>query len=527
VITNFERDFQTAMINLGGEHSAAVAARVAKGIPSAIRGIWQSTFDTSGTSPWRALFDEMEAEGGTIGFFGLEDIETKVKKIQKKLEKRDGILGRSMRGIEAIRDVVLDANLSVENAARLSAYKVVKEDSIAGGMTEADAKAKAASVAKNLTVNFNRKGELAPVLNSAYLFFNATVQGSARIFTAMKSPRVRKILGGVVATSFALALYNRGAGGDDDDGIPHYDKIDDWKKQTSMIIMKPDGSGEYWSIRLPYGYNVFWYSGVAMDGLMNDPRKTVAHTAMSMVTTALNAFNPIQGADFLDTITPTFLKPFEQHAQNTNFMGGNVKPEYPFDNYDRPDSQKSFKSTNPQLKEMMVALNELTGGDTTHSGLIDFSPEIVKHYVGWLTGGAGMFGTRALSTATNLAQGEPIDVRNVPFARQVTGKVGSRFDSERFYGAVKDINAVEAGLKQRIGTDEWRPYQKKWAETHKLSLQMKGTKKIIKNLRARRDAAYTAEDTELANEIREDIRQRMMVFSMAFEDAQATDLENQ
>jgi hypothetical protein len=553
-ITNFMRDFQTAMINLGGEHSAEVAARVAKGIPGAIRGIWQSTFETSGgleegAETWRKLFDEMEAEGGTIGFFGLEDIDTKIRKMQSKLDKKHGILGATARGIGHVRDVVLDANLSVENAARLSAYKVIKGDALAASAREnnisvesmlaqneesglyekevSEAKAKAASVAKNLTVNFNRKGELAPVLNSAYLFYNATIQGSARIFTAMKHPRVRKIIGGVAATSFALAMYNRGAGGDDDDGIPHWDKLSDYQKQTNLIIMKPDGSGEFLlKIRLPYGYNVFWYTGIAAHDLMFNPRMTVPRTGMNMVTTALNAFNPIQGADFLDTLTPTFLKPFEQHWQNTNFMGGQVKPEYPFDNYDRPDSQKAFKSTNPQLREMMAAINEWTGGDTTHSGLIDFSPEIVKHYTNWALGGMGMTGWRAGDVATKWATGEPWEWKDVPFARQVTGKVGTRFDSERFYEAVKEINAVEAGLNQRKGTPEWNDYRQKYQHTHRLSLQMKGVKKIIKRLRDQRDAAYAAEDTEKANEIREEIRQHMMKFSMAFEAAQVTDLEN-
>ena len=138
-----------------------------------------------------------------------------------------------------------------------------------------------------------------------------------------------------------------------------------------------------------------------------------------------------------------------------------------------------------------------------------------------------MTATRALSTGMNLAQDEPIEVRNVPFARQVTGKVGSRYDSERFYSAVKSINAVEAGLKQRLGTKDWREYQQKWKETHKISLQMKGIKKVVKRLRDQRDAAYTAEDTVKANEIREEIRQHMIKFSMAFESAEVTDLENQ
>ena len=126
---------------------------VMKSIPGAVRGIWQSTFDTKGKSEWRTLFEELEKEGGTIGFFGLEDIETKVKNIQNKLTDAHGVLGKTKKGILAVRDVVLDANLSVENAARLASYKVIKEAAIARGMTEADAKAKAASVSKNLTTS--------------------------------------------------------------------------------------------------------------------------------------------------------------------------------------------------------------------------------------------------------------------------------------------------------------------------------------------------------------------------------------
>jgi predicted ABC-type ATPase len=521
VITNFERDFQTAMVNLGGEHSAAIAAKVMKNIPGAIRGIWQSTFDTSGQSEWRALFNEMEKEGGTIGFFGLEDINTKVKKIQNRLADRHGVLGRTKKGIAAVRDVVLDANLSVENAARLAAYKVIKDESMANGMSEKEAKARAASVAKNLTVNFNRKGELAPVLNSAYLFYNASIQGSARIFTALKSPRVRKIVGGIMATSFALAMYNRNAGGDDEDEIAHWDKISDYTKQTNLIIMHPDGSGNFTKVRLPYGYNVFYYAGTAMHDMMFDPRKTAAGTTMNMLSAMMNAFNPIQGADFLDTVTPTFLKPYEQDARNINFMEAPLKPENPFDNYDRPESQKAFKSTNPQLVELLQAINKATGGDQTHSGLIDISPEIVKHYVGWLTGGAGLFGTRAIGTAINLATDQEIDMKNVPFLRTLGGKPGSHFDTERFYDAVKEVNAVEAQLKLLKGTEDYADYKADNSEVHRLSFHMNRYKNKIKRLREARDKAYADDDRTLAEEKREAMRLEMMEFSQKYDEAVA------
>jgi hypothetical protein len=52
----------------------------------------------------------------------------------------------------------------------------------------------AASLAKNVTVNFNRKGTAGPLINSLYLFFNASMQGNARILMAMKSKKVQRIL---------------------------------------------------------------------------------------------------------------------------------------------------------------------------------------------------------------------------------------------------------------------------------------------------------------------------------------------
>jgi GNAT superfamily N-acetyltransferase len=519
VITNFERDFQTAMVNLGGEHSAAIAARVAKSIPSAIRGIAQSTFDMEGQSEWRALYEEMREEGGTIGFFGLEDIDTQVKKIQNRLVNRHGVLGRSKRGIASVRDFILDANLSVENAARLASYKVIKDESIANGLSEKEAKGRAASVAKNLTVNFNRKGEWAPVLNSTYLFYSASIQGSARIFTALENPRVRRIVGGIVAMSFALAMYNRSAGGDDDDGIPHWDKIGDYEKQTNLIFMNSDGSGRRTTIRLPYGYNVFSYAGSAMHDLMYNPRRSVAQTTSNILSATLNAFNPIQGADLADTITPTFLKPYMQDVRNIDYKGSPLKPENPFDNYDRPESQKSFKSTNPTLVDMMEAINAETGGDQTHSGLIDISPEIVNHYISWLTGGAGMTATRALSTATNLVTGEPIDTRNIPFVRSFVKEPGSFFDTERFYTAIKEVNAVEAQLKILKGTDEYNDYKSRNMEVHDLALHVNRYKNKISKLRDEQDKAYADEDTVLADEKREEMRQEMMEFSLKYDEA--------
>ena len=518
VITNLERDFQTAMINLSGEQSGKMAYEVMKAMPKAVRGIWQATFD-KGESDWRTEFEEMQAEGGTIGFFGLEDIETKVQKIQSKLEDNDSIMGRTGRGLSKVRDVVLDANLSVENAARLAAYKIAKDKWIGEGMSAEEAKAKAASLSKNLTVNFNRKGELAPILNSAYLFYNASIQGSARIVTALGNKRVQKIVGGVAVTAFALAFYNAAAGGDDDDGIPHWDKISDFTKQTNLIIMHPDGSGNYSKIKLPYGYNVFFYAGTAMHDMIYDPRKTVAQTGMNMVSAVMNAFNPIHGADLLDTLTPTVLKPFEQDVRNINFMDAQIKPEFPFDQYERPESEKAWKGTSPELKEMMRAINEATGGDQTHAGLIDISPESVKHYVAWLTGGAGKTATRTVGVATALVTGEDIEQKQIPFIRTLGGKPSSYYDTERFYAAVEEIAAAKEMIKKTKGTKDYMQARREYSSLSRLDSRVKSSKKKIKSLRRRRDRAYNAGNKDLAKEHTELIRQEMMRLSATYDRA--------
>jgi hypothetical protein len=56
----------------------------------------------------------------------------------------------------------------MENAIRLAAYKV--------GLDKGMSKEQAASLAKNLTVNFNKKGQISNQMGAWYAFFNAAVR---------------------------------------------------------------------------------------------------------------------------------------------------------------------------------------------------------------------------------------------------------------------------------------------------------------------------------------------------------------
>ena len=67
----------------------------------------------------------------------------------------------------------------------------------------------AASGAKNVTINFNRKGEWGQTLNSFYLFANAGLQGTHRIFGVVKNNKsAQAAVSGLAAMGFMEAILN-------------------------------------------------------------------------------------------------------------------------------------------------------------------------------------------------------------------------------------------------------------------------------------------------------------------------------
>jgi hypothetical protein len=57
-------------------------------------------------------------------------------------------------------------------------------------------KEQAASLAKNLTVNFNKKGQISNQMGAWYAFFNAAVQGTTRMGRTLKGPAGKRIFFG-------------------------------------------------------------------------------------------------------------------------------------------------------------------------------------------------------------------------------------------------------------------------------------------------------------------------------------------
>lgn len=508
VVTNFERDLLTALVHLSGEQRTAIAKKVVKDIPSAMRGIY-NYLRGDGSKDWAVWYDMFKDAGAHVSFMDLRGIDQIKKDIEAMANgKSKGKLASGKAAARRLLDFIGDVNTTVENAVRLSTFKNLIES----GTSESDA----ASIAKNLTVNFNRKGELGPAMNALYMFFNAGVQGSARILFALGNRRVQKIMAAVTLLAFGLAELNVLMGGDDDDDEAKWDKhASEWIKQTNLIIMLP--SGDSVKIRMPYGYNFFVALGYALSDVrrwaMNDGGKNPAEAATFLFKAAMNAFNPMGDDSLLQMLSPTVLDPFVQIATNENFMGTEIAPEQAPFGPEKPNSQLYFRSVSKPSKAVAEFINSVTGGDKWTPGAVDWSPEWIDHIVSFLTGGLGRTIRDTASLPAVLADPDR-SVRQIPFLRQVYQERNDRADMNRFYENAEKIDKAHAMLKELP-----LPNKKAFVDEHpelKLRKRAEGLKRRLSALRKVMYRHQDAGDKAKALEVEETMRKLVLNFNKKY-----------
>lgn len=485
-VTNALRDVQTALINLNEEDRPLIKTKILadwrKAWWAIRRGEQQSTWIAKNhTAQWAKEWEEFKKEGAKVGWIDHYSSPVELDHKLQKMMGPDGVISWTWHGIKRLGDFVENENLAVENALRLSTYVNLRN----AGMSQQ----RAASYAKNLTVNFNRKGASGTFINSLYLFYNAAVQGTARMYIAAKNPRVRKVMYGIMAAAMARDILNRMLGGDDDDGEPLYDKIPEGEKERNMIFMLPNPyvtpAGEkvsYIKIALPYGYNVIDYMGQKMGKLFdhafigNARRYNGAEEASLLVGSMVKAFSPLgdMQSSVGQFIAPTALDPLVQISENKAWHGGKLMPDdYP-GQPPSPDSQKFFRSTPAAYKEVAAYMNRISGGTEITPGNVDISPETMQLWAETAGGGLARFMTSAIDAPTK--DPSERELRDVPFLRKVLGGIGDRQTQDLFMShlveverAKDEIDAVyEMGIQTPEGQERLQYIQKKYPVASKL-----------------------------------------------------------
>jgi hypothetical protein len=89
----------------------------------------------------------------------------------------------------------------------------------------------------------------------------------------------------------------------------------------------------------------------------------------------------MQGADLIDAVTPTALKPIVQWDRNKKYHGGKIKPDDSFKEV--VPSSNYYDSANPTSIAISKSLNEISGGTGTRAGVLSVSPNNIDGLIDW------------------------------------------------------------------------------------------------------------------------------------------------
>ncbi|EIH5439906.1 hypothetical protein BRV53_004374 [Escherichia coli] len=531
LVSNFIRDVQTAVMNLKAEQGRSdgklkgldnlSALAVVKDSRSAMSAVYASLRGKNLTgkgAQWQKVWKEFVEDGGKTGWFNMGDLEGQQKEMDRLVSlAKGGWKGQSIGAWNSFLNLVEDANGAVENALRLSAYKHARDAGLS--------RQQAASLAKNMTVNFNRRGEQGALMNSLYMFANASIQGTANLVRTLghlngDGPLLERLrwknlnvpqkiaLAAVGAAGYLLGSLNRSVAGEDDDGVNWYDKVPSHVKERNLVIMKSvfgGKAGEYWSIPLPYGYNVFFLLGHTAEGVAAGDL-TASRAAGNVVGGILGAFSPI-GSETSETLSgallknaaPTILRPFANLAMNENFMGAQIYQEnIPFGT-PKPDSQLGRRSTPEAYKAFASWLNAFSGGSQYRPGAVDVTPESLKFWIDYISGGTGRFISKTTDAAVKSLNGIDIPEQQVPFLGKISGEVMPYADQQKMYDRMTEVAQYHAELKSLTGAERTAFIDE---NNGKLSMNglMQDTRKRLKDLRKQRDAIYADSSLSLAQQ---------------------------
>ena len=432
LITNFERDLQTALVNISGEESAKLASQVTKGIPKAMKGIWSNLHGKGGA--WAGVYAELKEAGGKVSWMNLESTEEMAGRIEKELRHYRGHEMMPKRILKQMGRLIENSNEMVEMGVRLSYYKALRDS----GKSAADA----AQAAKELTVNFNTRGQIGPLLNCLYLFANAAIQGAFRMFRVLKHRRARQIVAGLALLSFIQSLFNRWR---DEDA---WEQVSDYNKDNYWLFMLPNGKAV--GIKVPYGYNIFKVIGnLAEEAAFGN--LTFAQTARRFFGAANDAFNPLGGGSLSQFISPTATDVFVQIAENKNFFGGPIYKEQAPYQPAKPRSQMYFERVNVYARRLTDWLNRLTGGTEKVSGVIDVNPELLDHLIDFVGGGLGRFITNSVNLgAMLLTERDTPEIGKIPMVRQFLKESWPGTDIRTIYDLLDESQRNVFGKRKSI-----------------------------------------------------------------------------
>jgi len=545
---NAARDIQAAAINAGADKipgwSAGDSTKIATGFVGAFRGInkqlreefkqlhtngYTAPLPTPGsTADW---MERMVAAGGATGIAhsvtDIDSAETQMRRLfgQEALDKMTGKdvptdwLSRSDRALVKIGDTfhrlgegetrarggafvskrVLARigrwNESAELTTRTLVFKRATELYQQAGHDLETAEKMAANISKNISTNFNRRGNFTNVINQLVPFFNAAMQGTARLaetlfvketYEVTKGDKLMldqrtkltpygKAVLGTLASLGALQSMLLLAAGYDDDEVPKH------VKDRAFII--PDLDGGYVAIPMPHGFNLLVNAGrelsdALVQGAQGNGRKALAHIADG-TWGQIGALNPLGNAgNTVTDLLPALLDPFVSIAMNQDAFGRPIAKEDLNPMAPTPGFKRAKEGATGFSKAVAEGLNAITLGNQDKPGMLSPTPDQIDFLMGYIGGGVGREVAKSMQTGVAMGQDllsierEQLPTNRVPLLGRIYGDTTEPMvTNQKVFNITKELNILQAqykGMMERGEKEEARAFR---AEHPELALQ--------------------------------------------------------
>jgi DNA repair protein RadC len=460
---NQMRDLQYATLAHFIKGSGPEAAKFIKILPKARRAIIQHLNGKGDPKdPIYKMYQDFMVNGGETGYVHLKDIDQLAVEINKELSR---LTGKNSSFDKLIHAEILrklggwmeHMAIRSENLSRFATYLVAKEQ----GKTDKEA----AYEAKEITVNFNRKGRISSLMGSLYAFFNASIQGGDNVIRMGKqhSGKFFAIGAAGMAMGFLNAMYNSLWGGDDDDDEDKYAQINDYLKYNNFIFMIP-GVKKYISVPLPHGFR--WFNAMGVLAYQTAfGQKEIGAALKDGLSNAFAAVSPVNPVEFLSRegeltfrpLVPTTAMPIYDIFANQTYTGAPVHKEAFTRALDGriADSSLGMDNVNTFVKGFTDFLFKIGGGDPDVGSkfyedengqikkvteIFDVNPSNIEHVIESWLGGRGMFWNDVLKTS----QG------TIEAAHQLAT------EDKSFGEAMSNINSNTVPILKSLVREPWR-----------------------------------------------------------------------
>jgi len=429
--------------------------------------------------------------GGPTGMTQMESLKTLARQLNEATDDKARLTLTNSWVKKYAFDFIMGFNTVLENAVRFNAFDAAMDLGIHPE--------RAANIAKNVSVNFNRKGLDTQVAQAAKYFFNPAMQGTDQVigryfgergkaasvdeygnprsWFSEQGPRF-KSMGAFAALGSLITMYNLAVSGEDPTGIDAYDLIKDWELYSRMTVLDPDNpQGKRYNISLAYGHGYPYALGVMGTEMAMNRRGYVSAAAYLAEATQhhlapIYISGPAEGAaeegrnvlqspaDYAMSLTvPTQFLPYLGVYANRDLLTGR---EVYRDAPGKPDSEQSFRA--PWIvQEWAKGVNEWAGGSEHLSGDflgidMDFNPDPTWYMLESYLGGNLRFieQTAEYKRKLELENFDPnsidgfITVRDLPFINRFVTETPRTEIINRFYDYQDRMGQFENEFRDKL-----------------------------------------------------------------------------